>query len=149
MMVKIQLLLSERQMWHLGHDKFPLNIQVSPGEGDIVGSTPPIPLQGKSLGTINYMDYTTCKRIPNLLRKYRKVRGLNQKQVAKILGLKSSSRICMWESGKKLPNVLNLLKLSVLYRTLIDGFFIDHVRILREGIFEKEKELLGRNKLIK
>lgn len=80
--------------------------------------------------------------MPNCLKKYRRIRGLNQMQVAAILELKGSSIVSRWESGKALPNTLNLLKLSVLYRTLIDGFYIDQVRELRKEVVDNEKKVI-------
>jgi len=81
------------------------------------------------------------KKIPNCLRIYRKARGLKQKEVAEILGLKSASLISRWEKGVCLPNTLNLFKLSCLYRTLVDGLFIDLMRLLKEEILKKERVL--------
>lgn len=86
------------------------------------------------------MQHKTYKDIPNLLRKYRKISGLKQKEVANILGLKSTSRISRWEKGMSIPNFITILKLSVLYRTLIDSLFIDHLRELRKEIREKEQQ---------
>ena len=84
--------------------------------------------------------YHQCQN--NCLRKYRKTRGLKQKDVAEILGLKSTGMISRWEKGVCLPDTLNLLKLSVLYRTLVDALLIELVRILREELLSKEEEVL-------
>jgi transcriptional regulator with XRE-family HTH domain len=87
---------------------------------------------------------TSYKAIPNCLRKYRRIRGLKQKQVAKILGFKTASRISRWEKGYCFPSVVNLLKLSILYRTMPDTLFLDLTRELREEIREQEKKVLGK-----
>lgn len=55
--------------------------------------------------------------IPNNLKEYRLRCGYTQKEVATILGFMSEDRICLWEQGKNIPNLINLLKLSSLYRT--------------------------------
>lgn len=78
----------------------------------------------------------------NCLRKYRKVRGLKQKDVAKILGLKGTSMISRWEKGVCLPELLNSLKLALLYRTMIDALYIDLVREMREELRLREEEVL-------
>ena len=78
----------------------------------------------------------------NSLRKYRKARGLKQKDVAKILGLKSASSISRWEKGLCLPKLTNIFKLAVLYRTMADGLFIDLRRLLQKEIMQAEEELL-------
>ncbi len=82
------------------------------------------------------------KKISNCLRKYRKLKGLKQKDVAKILKLKSTSMISRWEKGTVLPNSLNIFKLSLLYRTLIDALFIDLMRLLKEDIRKREEKVL-------
>ncbi len=82
------------------------------------------------------------KKISNCLRKYRKLKGLKQKDVAKILKLKSTSMISRWENGTVLPNSLNIFRLSLLYRTLIDALFIDLMRLLKEDIRKREEKVL-------
>ena len=84
------------------------------------------------------------KKIPNCLRKYRRVRGLKQKDVAKILGLKNASIISRWEKGVSFPNPKHLFRLAVLYRTMVDALFIDLIRLLRKDILKKEESLQRR-----
>ena len=79
-----------------------------------------------------------CNRHPNLLRKYRKVRGLSQKKVAQILGLKSSSRISRWENGSAVPSLSNAMRLAALYRVMVDALFIDNARCFKEEIVKVE-----------
>ena len=88
------------------------------------------------------MKHTKHKRIPNSLRKYRRSRGLKQKEVAKILGLKSSCMISRWEKGHHLPQMVNIFKLAVLYHTMADALFTDLRRVLQEDILKAEKKLL-------
>jgi len=88
------------------------------------------------------MKRNSHKKIPNCLRKYRKARGLNQKEVAKVLGLKSASLISRWEKGICLPSPINLFRLAALYRTLVDALFIDLLRFLRQELIKKEKKSL-------
>jgi len=82
------------------------------------------------------------KRVPNSLRKYRKMRGLKQKDVAEILGLKSTSIISRWERGFVLPKPMNIFKLTALYRTMTDALFIDLLRSVKNDIYKKEEEIL-------
>ena len=88
------------------------------------------------------MEYKLCKRIPNLLRKHRRIRGLDQKTVARILGLKSASRISRWEKGDCIPSHVNVIRLSILYRTMADALFHDLAKALREEIHHREKQVL-------
>jgi transcriptional regulator with XRE-family HTH domain len=85
------------------------------------------------------------KRIPNLLKKHRRIRGLKQWQVAILLGLKNGSRISRWEKGECLPSALNIFRLSIIYRVLVDALFIDHIYALREEIHGREKKLFPAN----
>lgn len=88
------------------------------------------------------MKNIKSKNIPNCLKKYRKTRRLKQKDVARILGVKSASMISRWEKGVCLPNTINLFKLAVLYRTMSDALFIDLMRELRSEIQKREEEVL-------
>lgn len=74
--------------------------------------------------------------------------GYSQKDVATILGFKSVNRISEWENGKRLPGLSNAIRLSILYRIMVDALFIDQVRLMREEIFQAERDHLrkiGRN----
>jgi transcriptional regulator with XRE-family HTH domain len=82
------------------------------------------------------------KVIFNYLRKYRKARGLKQKEAAHILGLKAASMVSRWENGICLPKPVNMFKLAVLYRTMADALFIDLRRTLQKKIIRAEEELL-------
>lgn len=84
----------------------------------------------------------SLKRVPNSLRKYRKRRGLKQKDVAEILGLKNTSMISRWERGFVLPKPVNIFKLASLYRTMTDALFCDLLRSIKEDIHQKEEEIL-------
>lgn len=73
---------------------------------------------------MKYQDYL---KIPNNLRKYRKIRGLKQKDVAFLLGLKSASRISRWETGKSFPSTRHALQLTIIYKAEWDDLFSDLV----------------------
>lgn len=62
--------------------------------------------------------------------------GYSQRQVAKRLGMKSPGRISQWENGWRVPSIRNLLKLSILYRTLVDNLYYD----LRETLLSEFKQ---------
>ena len=87
------------------------------------------------------MDRSQYQKLPNLLRKYRRINGYSQLEVAKILGFKSSAPLSNWEKGRKLPNIIDIIRLSVLYQTLIDALFVDHVKKAREEINRRKPEL--------
>ena len=65
------------------------------------------------------------KEISNYLRRYRLMLGYTQGQVASKLGIKSTSIISRWEKGSAFPDLRNLLKLSIIYKTLIDQLYFE------------------------
>jgi DNA-binding XRE family transcriptional regulator len=81
--------------------------------------------------------------IVNHLRKYRKARGLKQRDVARILGLADASSLSRWEHGVCVPSVMNMFRLAALYRTLVDALYIDALRAIREEIRGREVEVLS------
>jgi transcriptional regulator with XRE-family HTH domain len=88
------------------------------------------------------MKTTHNTPIPNQLRKYRKARGLKQRDAARILGFADSSRISRWERGLCLPTANNLFKLAAAYRTLVDALYIDVLRDIREEVRKRERRVL-------
>ena len=89
------------------------------------------------------------RRSPNLLRKYRKVRGLKQKDVAKILNLRSPSRVSRWEKGVCLPSFSNALRLAVVYRVMVDIIYPDLLANIRHEIMDRENKVVNRKRLNK
>jgi transcriptional regulator with XRE-family HTH domain len=85
------------------------------------------------------------KNIPNCLKRYRKARGLRQRDVAKILGIKSASMLSRWEKGACLPNTLNVFRLAAIYHVMADALFID-LRKDIEGDMRKREEKVLRHK---
>ncbi len=79
--------------------------------------------------------------IPNALRKYRRRRGLSQKEVARILELKSASIISRWERGVCLPSTHNLFRLTILYRTMPDALFFQYLGAVKEKIQQQEERV--------
>lgn len=65
-------------------------------------------------------------RRPPRLRKFRRINRYSQKEVATELGMKDTATISKWESGKVIPSLDNLMKLAILYHTLIEELYFDH-----------------------
>jgi len=55
-------------------------------------------------------------RFKNYLRTYRKKLGLNQRQVAEILGFKSAATLCDLELGVLMPTTRDCVAFGVLYK---------------------------------
>ena len=81
--------------------------------------------------------------VHNSLRKYRKARGLTQKEVSLILGVKSEGLVSRWEIGRSLPKTVNVLKLAILYRTMADALYVDLRRELQKDILKAEEKILN------
>ena len=73
----------------------------------------------------------------NNLRKHRLLIGYKQNEVAKLLGLKSASRISRWEKGLAMPSVENLIKLSALYATLMNELYFEMYKTFQLNIRKK------------
>ena len=69
---------------------------------------------------------------------YRMLVGLKQKQVARLLKLEDSSMISRWEKGECMPNGVQLLKLSIIYKTLPNQLYIDLTRDFKKELFPVE-----------
>jgi len=63
-----------------------------------------------------------------------------------VLGLKSASMISRWEKGLCLPNIRNLFRLAILYRTMSDALYMDLIRQMRNDIQKREQIILEKMK---
>jgi transcriptional regulator with XRE-family HTH domain len=81
-----------------------------------------------------------AQKFKNALRYHRKILGLTLKEVAKMLKHKNVSRLSKWEHGISAPNLHNLLKLSIVYKTLIDQFYPEIRAALLKKLSTKSKE---------
>lgn len=78
-------------------------------------------------------------------RRFRKARilmGYSREDVRQVLGLQSTSHISDWERGVRLPGIPNLLKLSVLYKTLPDTLLHE----LRQEAIKDVEEWMKKNR---
>lgn len=55
--------------------------------------------------------------IPNNLKEYRLKSRLTQKEVSTFLGFSNEVALCHWEQGKNIPNLINLFRISRIYKT--------------------------------
>jgi transcriptional regulator with XRE-family HTH domain len=79
----------------------------------------------------------------NKLRKYRKITGYSQTEVAKLLDLKHTNRISRWEKGVSMPSAVNLLKLSVLYEALADQLYTNLRNEFKQTLTLRKRELFA------
>lgn len=76
-------------------------------------------------------------RFRNRLWQLRRERGLEQKQVARLLGYKTSDQLSRFERGTRLPKFENLLKLAVIYRASLEEMFDAHLAHYRAELRER------------
>lgn len=92
--------------------------------------------------------YQAYKSLPNHLKKYRKARGLKQREVAALLGHKNPSRISKWETGRCLPNLANMIQLAIIFRVDADDLFWNHRLLALKEIREGTERVFGKDKSI-
>jgi transcriptional regulator with XRE-family HTH domain len=85
----------------------------------------------------------------NNLRDIRGSLGLKQTDVAGMLGHASPDRISHWEKGSALPGVINLFKLSLIYRVPPEQMYADLYKSLADEFQQKmaQNQSLGSNLL--
>ncbi|OPY74200.1 MAG: Helix-turn-helix domain protein [Syntrophorhabdus sp. PtaU1.Bin050] len=91
---------------------------------------------------------TDYKRIPNSLRKFRKMSGYTQKQVAFFLGIENAGMISCWENGARFPSPVNIFRLAAIYHTMADALYIDLIRTVRREIQVRRDRLEARRELL-
>ncbi|HRG68380.1 MAG TPA: helix-turn-helix transcriptional regulator [Saprospiraceae bacterium] len=79
---------------------------------------------------------------PNYLRTYRKRSGLNQEDIAFLMGIPDYSNISRYEKGQRAPTTELLLTYKHLFDTPIESFFEQESEMIRIKLIEKIKELL-------
>jgi Predicted transcriptional regulator with C-terminal CBS domains len=88
-------------------------------------------------------------RIPNSLKKYRRLAGYSQKEVSRVLGLQQSSCISRWEKGFSLPGTEYLFRLSFLYKTVPNHLYQDVCKTWKDECLINEQKLIAHDEPIK
>lgn len=76
--------------------------------------------------------------IPNRLTMLRRLQGYKQKEVAQMLGLYDAWALRQWEHGKSLPSTVNLIKLSILYRTYPNELYPEYFKEVKAQLHQIE-----------
>jgi transcriptional regulator with XRE-family HTH domain len=76
----------------------------------------------------------------NQIRRYRKERYLRQRDIAILMGLKQPCDIYRWETGEKLPSLMNVLKLSVALKCPVEILFLDHYKEIQRQMNKERLE---------
>lgn len=78
----------------------------------------------------------------NYLKRYRLLFGYSQGEIARKLGLNSTTLISRWELGEAYPDLKNAMKLSCIYKTLVDQLFPElRNRVIKEMSCKNRKNL--------
>ncbi len=64
--------------------------------------------------------------------------GFQQKDVAEKLGLTDTAMISRWEQGVSMPSGENLLKLSILYKTLVNELYSELIKEYQQELFNQD-----------
>jgi len=68
--------------------------------------------------------------------------GLSQVEVAALLGIVHTTRIILWEQGKAIPSLYNLMKLSVIYHCFPHELYPELFTDLYQQLHAKTEEVL-------
>jgi len=82
---------------------------------------------------------TKVSRVPNLIRLYRRKRHFKLKDIALLMNQKSSAHISHWEKGRKLPSLLNCLRLSAILKCPVEILFFELFNSVRKEVLELKK----------
>lgn len=74
------------------------------------------------------------RHISNRLRKHRRILGCTHEQMAKKLGLNNAKQYSRWERGIAQPSLRNLLRLGLVFKTLIEELFFEEREIEKEEL---------------
>ena len=98
--------------------------------------------RGLSLGEAAFLlaDNTTARPIPNRLRAARLRTGLSQADVAQCIGM-SRSRLSFYERGKREPDLVRAMSLSIMYNLPLQKLFPQRVGALNRRLKKRESAL--------
>ncbi|MGH8633274.1 MAG: helix-turn-helix transcriptional regulator, partial [Burkholderiales bacterium] len=77
---------------------------------------------------------TTKRVVTNRLWRYRKIRELSQKDIARLLGHKNTAHVSRWENGTKTPTLENALLLAHILKAPVEALFSERAAELQAAI---------------
>jgi transcriptional regulator with XRE-family HTH domain len=78
---------------------------------------------------------------PNQVRRFRKERGLRLRDMMLLTGAKSPAHFSHWEKGRKLPNLVNALKLSAVIQCPVEVLFAELFASIRSEVYARKQSL--------
>ena len=67
------------------------------------------------------------------------MRGIGQKQVARLLGHTSTAQVSQWERGAAMPGAVNLIRLCIIYATSPEELYHDVFKEQLESIASRKQ----------
>jgi transcriptional regulator with XRE-family HTH domain len=92
-------------------------------------------------------DEAMSRPLKHYLRTYRKRSGLTQADVAKLLGSKSSSRVCRYERFQQEPTLRTALAYQILFRTPIRELFAGAYAEVKTDVGKRAQNLAQDKKI--
>jgi len=71
---------------------------------------------------------------PNKLQTFRMTAGFQHRQVASLLEVSNPATISDWETWKKMPSGINLIKLCILYGATPQEMYPEYYQKLMDGL---------------
>lgn len=81
------------------------------------------------------------KKLPNYLRAYRKRSGLSQEEVAYLLGAQTDSNVWLYEAGRRIPALPNLIAYERIFRTSGAHLYAGVSEVIEKRIQARAKRL--------
>ena len=77
----------------------------------------------------------------NRIWKYRHIQNLSQQEIGQLLAYKTTAPISNWEKGRKIPNLVNAIRLSEILHTTVESLFPGLCAHLKHELEAKEKKM--------
>ena len=75
--------------------------------------------------------------LSNYLKMFRKRSGLSQKELARLLGCSSGSKVSRYETGKRRPSFETLLAYQIAFRVGLDALFEGEHQRVRDSVHKR------------
>jgi transcriptional regulator with XRE-family HTH domain len=86
----------------------------------------------------------TVSRLQNYLRTHRRRFGLSQKEVAKLLGVASGTKVSRYENFVRMPSVLTVFACEIVFNQPASELFAGSYEIIRLAVQERARQLLDK-----
>ena len=83
--------------------------------------------------------FPNLRQVDNRIWQYRQIRHLSQQEIGRLLEYKTTAPISNWEKGKKLPSLINAIRLAEILHSSVEALFPGLTRYLKNEIEAKAK----------